>query len=178
MSYYAGDEGYFNWLLQLIEPVRNINPARTHSLLAEQMFKTPFRWSVPNDDNRIEDAKELREEFLDHYSVDEKWLNQEANVLEVLVALARRVSYEGGGEPDEWFWKLVSNLGLWQFTDESYSDWVAEQVDVALEIFMDREYSHNGEGGLFPLESTNADQREVELWYQMSYYLLEGHGID
>lgn len=176
--YHASDEGYFNWLYLQIEPTTNANPARTHSLLAEQMFKTIFRWSVPNDDNRVEDARDLRVEFMDNYSADSPWMREDASVLEVLIALARRLSFEAGGEVDEWFWKMVSNLGLWTYTDESYSDWIAEKVDVALEIFMEREYDHDGDGGLFPLKHTTLDQREIELWYQMSYYLLEGNSVD
>lgn len=178
MTYHASDEGYFNWLYLQIEPTSNQNPARTHSLLAEQMFKTEFRWSVPNDDNRVEDARELRMEFMDNYAMDDRWMRESASVLEVILALSRRVTFEAGGEPSDWFWKLVSNLGLWEYTDENYSDWVAEKVDVALEIFIDREYDHDGEGGLFPLQHTTMDQTEIELWYQMSYYLLEGNGVD
>lgn len=175
--YHASDEGYFNWLYLQIEPTANSNPARTHSLLAEQMFKTEFYWSVPNDDNRVEDARALRVEFMDQYAADDAWMNESVSVLEVLIALARRVAFEAGGEPDEWFWKMVSNLGLWQYTDESYTDWIAEKVDVALQIFMDRDYDVDGEGGLFPLQHNNLDQREIELWYQMSYYLLEGNDV-
>lgn len=177
MSYHqALDEGYFNWLYSLVAPTRNINPARTYYLLLEQMFKKEFRWSVPNDDNRVEDGKELRAEFLDNYGVDSSWMNEGCSVLEMLIALARRATFEGDGEIDEWFWLMVENLGLRQFTDEGYSDWVAEKVDVALDIFIDREYDHDGEGGLFPLHISNVDQREVEIWYQMSCYILEADG--
>jgi hypothetical protein len=34
-----------------------------------------------------------------------------------------------------------------------------------------RTYEPNGVGGFFPLENPNEDQREVELWYQMSAYV-------
>lgn len=175
MTYHASDEGYFNWLYIQTEPMSNRNPARTHSLLAEQMFRTEFTWSVPNDDNRVEDARELRMEFMDHYAVDDKWMRESASVLEVLLALSRRISFEAGGEPADWFWRMVSNLGLWTYTDESYTEWIAEKVAVALEIFINREYDHDGNGGLFPLHHTEMDQTEIELWYQMSYYLLEGN---
>lgn len=164
------------WLNSLVEPVRNRNPARTHSLLVEQLFLKDFRWSIPNDDNRMEDGKELRQEFLYEYEVDQKWMDEPCTVLEMLVALARRVAFEDSGEPDEWFWKLMDNLGLEQYTDEVYNYVVADEVNEVLDIFLDRRYEYNGYGGLFPLDHTDADQTEIEIWYQMSSYLLE-HGI-
>ncbi len=171
------DEGYLYWLNSLVEPVRNPNPARTHSLLIEQLFLKEFRWSVPNDDNRAEDGKELRQEFLYEYDVDQKWMSEPCSVMEMLVALARRVAFEANGEPDEWFWILLNNLGLDRYTDDVYGDMVETEVNDVLDIFIERRYGHNGEGGgLFPLEDTRADQREFEIWYQMSSYLLE-HGI-
>lgn len=178
MTYHASDEGYFNWLYAKVEPAARHNPSRTHQLLCEQMYKTPFRWSVPNDDNRVEDALELRVQFMDHYAYDDAWMRDDASVFEVLIALAHRLNFEAIGDVDEWFWKLVQNLGLYSYTDENYSDFIAEKVEIALDIFMDRTYDHDGEGGLFPLQRNQMDQTEVELWYQMSYYLLEGHGID
>lgn len=171
------DSGYFDWLYSLVAPTSNINPARTHYLLAEQLFKTDFVWLIPNDDNRMEDGKSLRTEFLEGYGYDQKWMDEECTIFELLIALSRRLSFEGGGDVDEWFWKLVSNLGLYEFTDERYSDWVTEQVTVVLDDFVNREYGHSGEGGLFPLQHTDIDQTEVELWYQMSYYLLEGNHV-
>lgn len=175
--YQTIDEGYFNWLVSMVEPVSNINPRRTHTLLLEQMFKKDFTWFVSNDDNRVEDGKELRNEFLDSYQVDDIWRNAECSVLEMMIGLSRRLSFEGGGEADIWFWKLVDNLGLHQYSDDYYSDWIAEKVEIALDIMIDREYDHDGNGGLFPLHNTNADQREIEIWYQMSYYLLEGNNV-
>ena len=172
------DEGYFNWLYDQISPSRNINPARTYLLLAEQMFKKDFIWSIPNDDNREADGRELRYEFLENYAVDERWFDQPCSVLELLIAISRRLSFQDGGEPEQWFWKLVGNLGLDQYSDEAYSDWIAEKVDNALDIFINREYTHEGEGGLFPLSRSDVDQTEIELWYQMSYYLLEGNGVE
>jgi hypothetical protein len=38
---------------------------------------------------------------------------------------------------------------------------------------VNREYDPDGRGGLFPLDGTHANQREVELWYQMQAYIIE-----
>jgi hypothetical protein len=36
-----------------------------------------------------------------------------------------------------------------------------------------RTYDRRGHGGLFPLQRSNRDQRRVEIWYQLSEYLLQ-----
>jgi len=36
---------------------------------------------------------------------------------------------------------------------------------------MDREYSYNGEGGLFAVQHPRRDMRTVELWWQMCWYI-------
>ena len=33
----------------------------------------------------------------------------------------------------------------------------------------------NGTGGLFPLKRPRVNQRRVEVWYQMSEYLMENY---
>ncbi len=167
------DEGYLNWLCSLVGPVRNPNPKRTYFLLEEQLFLKDFTWSIPNDDNRSEDGKALRQEFLEDYTVDTSWMASPCNVLEMLVSLARRVSFESFGTPDQWFWKLIENLGFGDLTDEAYTYTTGEYVDVVLDNLLRRTYEPDGRGGLFPLTDPNQDQRQVEIWYQMAAYLLE-----
>lgn len=167
------DEGYLNWLCSLVGPVRNPNPKRTYFLLEEQLFLKDFTWSIPNDDNRSEDGKALRQEFLEDYTVDASWMATPCNVLEMLVSLARRVSFESFGTPDQWFWKLIENLGFGDLTDEAYTYTTGEYVDVVLDNLLRRTYEPDGSGGLFPLTDPNQDQRQVEIWYQMAAYLLE-----
>ena len=40
---------------------------------------------------------------------------------------------------------------------------------------VERRYKRSGEGGLFPLKNAAKDQRKVEIWYQLSSYLLENY---
>ncbi len=167
------DEGYLNWLCGLVGPVRNPNPKRTYFLLEEQLFLKDFTWTIPNDDNRSEDGKELRQEFLQDYTVDQTWMNTPCNVLEMLIALSRRIAFESFGTADQWFWKFIENLGLGELTDEAYTYSTGEYVDVVLDNFLNRKYETNGRGGIFPLNEPYQDQRQVELWYQMAAYLLE-----
>jgi len=174
------DDAYFEWLYSQIGAVRNRNPARSYWKLCRQLYTTEFTWFIPNDDNRIEDGRELRLEFLndiDHQMEDPTghWMALGCSMFEMLIALARRVAFETDRSPVEWFWRLMHNLELMKYTDELYEISILEEVEEVLTQLNDRTYLPDGHGGLFPLQRPAQDQREVELWYQMSAYLLEGH---
>ena len=94
-------------------------------------------------------------------------------MLEMLVALADRMSYYADGD---WFWEMIENLGLLPYNDSNFYDdkYVGNySVSRILVTFLGRKYLKNGTGGLFPLQHTRKDQRRVELWYQMCEYLEE-----
>lgn len=167
------ESAYFDWLCGLVSSTTNPNPERSYTLLLEQMHRKRFIWFVPNDDNRVEDGRELRYEFLNE-AVEE---DEVCSFLEMLIALSRRVCYEASwGSPLEWFWHLSDNLGLRQYNDETFMEIDPLEIHYILDRVVDRAYGRNGHGGLFPLDHPKFDQRKVELWYQMSSYLLEGHG--
>lgn len=172
------EERYFQWLYSQIGSVKQRNRARTYWRLAKQLHDTEFVWFVPNDDNRAEDGKELRYEFLHHEgtpigSVDIHWREYGCSMLEMLIALSRRLSFNAEGEPLEWFWILVDkHLGI-RFNDREWSVDAETEVLDTLEVLNWRKYKPSGEGGLFPLQHPNKDQRKVEIWYQMSAYLIE-----
>lgn len=169
------DERYLDWLYKAIGPSRNRNPARTYWLLAVELHRKAFEWFVPNDDNRVQDGLELRLEFVEETAAehDEVWLEEQCSMLEMLIALSRRCAFETSEDPYNWFHVLLDNLGLRAFVDESFDDDFQLNVDVILTAVIDRTYSPDGRGGLFPLKEATQDQREVEIWYQMSSYILE-----
>lgn len=166
------DESYFNWLVSQVASVSNPNPARTYYQLLEQMHLKRFDWFIPNDDNRLEDGRELRYEFMNGPSEDDAW----CSFLEMLIALSRRAAFQSYSDPIEWFWHLVENLDLRQFSDENFMELESRQIRHTLDVVVSREYASDGQGGLFPLKNPPKDQRKVELWYQMAAYLLEGNG--
>lgn len=169
------DERYFDWLYSQVASVKNRNPSRSHWLLCEQLFKKPFEYFVHNDHNRAEDGKELREEFLDEFDLqaDQSWMELDCSMFELLIGLARRASFETNMTSDSWFWEMLSNLNLVRFNDEVYDEYSDKQVNLKLNDIVRRTYKPDGRGGLFPLKDSGKDQRKVEIWYQMSAYLLE-----
>lgn len=171
------DEQYLKWLYRQVASVRLRNPARTYWSLLRHLYSKEFVWLVPNDDNRVEDGRDLREEFFTTQNIepDPEWMGFQCSILEMLIALSRRASFEANsGSPRDWFWILIHNLDLQDLHDAKYNDSaLAAEVDEILDQFIWRTYAFNGRGGLFPLEKTDEDQREVELWYQLATYLLE-----
>ncbi len=169
------DELYFLWLCGQVGSVEdNRNPSRNYWRLLKRLYIKEFVWIIPNDDNRAEDGRDLRSEFFSNNKVaamDTDWFTLGCSMLELLIGLARRLSFEADGEPRFWFWHLVENLGLEKYNDNTYIP--EKEVDDILDQVIWRTYRRNGKGGLFPLRKATEDQRDVELWYQLSAYLLE-----
>jgi len=168
------DELYFKWLYSQVADPRIVRTYRTYWRLLRLLYTKEFVWTVPNDDNRIEDGKDLRYEFIDQsqlMDVDIGWMNLGCSMLELLIGISRKLSFSAEGEPRLWFWELINNLGLSKLTDAAH--FVDETVLDTLDAVIWRTYHYNGTGGLFPLKGPCADQRRVELWYQMSAYILE-----
>ncbi len=169
---------YYDWLL---EQVGTSEEQSQQGMLFRRLFAIEFYDFVHNDENRGEDGRALRADFARENGVNRyEELDGPCRVLELLVGLSVRMDMlTGDAEQDidrrgYWFWILLDNLGLRGLTDSRFlkeGGW--SKVDDAVRTFMDRTYAPNGEGGLFPLKHPIGDQREVELWYQMQYYINE-----
>lgn len=174
------DDLYLTWLYRQVggRSIRAKDPRRTYWNLMRQLYGIEFLWFVPNDDNRAEDGRDLRSEFMADqviFDADPDWLGLDCSFLEMLVALARRLSFEAEGAHGLWFWHLIQTLGLIACTDASaYSESeVAERVEAVIL----RTYEPSGLGGLFPLRGDVPDQRDVEIWYQLSAWLLQAEEL-
>ena len=168
------DELYFVWLYDQVGDSEAKNPSRTYWTILKQLFTKEFVWIVPNDDNRIEDGRALRHEFVNDLrlkKVDRDWMKLGCSMFELLVGLSRRLAFEAEGEPRDWFWHLMDNLGLRQHNDRSKFN--EPEIDGILDQVIWRTYGPDGFGGLFPLNSPKSDQRFVEMWYQLNAYVLE-----
>ena len=167
------DVRYLTWLYSQVSSTRTRTGPKTYWNLFHQLFQTEFAWFVPNDDNRAEDGRALRTEWTGEEGIeaDHEWLSLGCNFLELLIGLSRRLSFETDGDVSVWFWQLIENLGMSGFTDARYFE--AEEVDDITHRVMFRSYDRDGNGGLFPLRRASKDQRKVEIWYQLSEYLLQ-----
>lgn len=176
------DDLYLEWLYtNFVGAVSNRNPNSTYWELTKQLYQTPYTWVIRDDKNRGEDGKALRNEFIDACDIQDieiNWLQIDCSVLEMLIGLACRAAFETGGEPGNWFWKFLNHLDLQSYNDRTYNSIVRDEVDAVVQRLLDRSYEKNGVGGLFPLEHAKQDQTQVNIWYQLQAYLLEGDNLE
>lgn len=174
MSSGSLDGRYLLWLYRKVRTVRTTRKGpSTYWDLFAQLNSIEFAWFVPNDDNRAADGRDLRHEWAAtiREEVDPVWLETGCTFLELLIGLSRHLAFNAGNDGPSWFWHLIDNLGLTGFTDSSNFD--PEEVEDITSRVIWRTYDRDGHGGLFPLRYSDSDQRKVELWYQLSAYLLQ-----
>lgn len=176
MSAYL-DALYFGWLYDQVCSDKGDDPSETYGELFHILYTKEYVWLIPNDDNRAEDGKDLRyiflfEEGLDDSRRDTHWMNLNCSMLEFFIALAKRMEFETDVDATDWFWHFLDNLDLNHLNDGANID--HDEVEMILDRVIWRTYEYNGGGGLFPLRYPERDQREVEIWYQLSDYILEG----
>lgn len=164
------DLDYYDWLISQIF----VPPNKTFNELFSIMHNTEFHWTIPNDDNRIQDGIDLRYEFLNGRK--QAIHLQGATLLEILVALSRKVAFTAGHSSARWAWTLIKNLRLNKKSDP-LTDEDVERINDVLDALIWRTYEPNGRGGFFPLDRPDADQTKVEIWYQMNKYVLEREAL-
>jgi hypothetical protein len=164
------------------------------------LFTTEFKLSEAHfcegDRNRIDDALALRKEWMfedPHPIMNIKDINNLdctdsfVSVFEVLIAFARRIENDFLYDPSEgdrtglWLLTMLQNLGIAKY---NYKLRPVDVIDIQerLRVFVEREYSEDGSGGIFPLndricdaDAKQIDLRNVQLWDQMTAYLRENY---
>jgi len=170
------EEAYFNWLYSKVASIDcPATPSNTYFNLMRQLHSTEYAWLLNGDDNRAADGLELRREFHKileiHLREEIPWTYIGCSVLEMLIAFSRRTMFQTSISDREWFWIFLHNLGLADLNDAQPD--ISLYVQGVLETFIWRTYDINGIGGLFPMEYTKRDQRQIEVVYQFFEYLEE-----
>lgn len=169
---------YFEWLYEGMCGDRYSKNVSYRKLL-ERLHNINFRYTIPNDRNRANDGKNLRYSFAvaegceDNPEMITEYLEGPCSVFEMMVALAQRCESvmddpKIGDRTGQWFWGMIANLGLNGMTDNRYDE---QYVNDVINRFLDREYKSNGRGGLFTIRNCEYDLRDVEIWYQLCWYL-------
>ena len=168
-------QDYFEWLYDLVCDNRYSEDYSYRELLS-YLHDVEFTYTIPKDANRAEDGVDLRYRFAydTECSYADEYLDGPCSVLEMMVALAIRCEEQimddprYGNRTAQWFWKMISNLGLNGMVDGRFDDIYAEDV---IARFLNREYEPNGRGGLFTVRNCDYDLRYVEIWVIMLWYL-------
>lgn len=175
---------YFDWLYARL--TKGIG-ARKNSYykLFNALHKRPFTYfpntcggSMANDENRLVDGINLRHRFGNEngYSFRDikDYLDDPCSVLEMMGALAIRCEEtlmddpKYGDRTAQWFWGMIRSLGLINMDDDRFD---TSYVENTLTLFLKREYSRDGEGGLFTIKNSIVDMRRLEIWYQLCRYI-------
>lgn len=170
------ERSYYNYLVRLVRTPES----KRYTLLLEHLWRKEYYSILPNDQNRAKDGLFLRRE------VNEGQDFGPCRVLEMLIALSRRMEFQLYGTDydktyKDLFWELVNNLDLIKFDNiEAAKDAMYLEIDHILTKWIERRYSPDGYGGVFPLnkwKKNDGKQTEVEIWYQMMLYLSENYAI-
>lgn len=168
---------YYIWLLDKINS-RYFSVTRYNRLL-NLLYSTSFYPTVTLDENREMDGVGLRDQFQEEnpgVPMSLALAQKPCSVLEVMVALANRCendimqNSDYGNRTGLWFSIMISNLGLDSMVDFNFNQ---RNCELIIQRFLDRAYTYNGEGGMFPLSNPIQDMRRTDLWYQMCWYLNE-----
>jgi hypothetical protein len=163
---------YFNWLCAKVVNMKEL-PDPFYWELLKKLHKTEYVWMMSGDDNRAEDGKELRRDFIFQAEIpdDPYWrIALGCSMLEMLIAFSRRAEFQDDTPAHQWFWEFIDNLGLTDNHDENFDE---EYVEMVLYELIWRTYKPDGSGGLFPIMHPSGDQKEIEIWYQFCEYLVD-----
>lgn len=169
---------YFDWMYQLVCN-DEYNRRLSYRKLLCFLHDVEFTYIIDMDGNREADGINLRYRFGYECRYDDREIaacldNRPCSVLEMMIALALRCEDDIMDDPaegnriGEWFWEMIVSLGLGSMNDRKFDRCYAETV---IARFLNREYEPNGRGGLFTVENPRRDMRNVEIWYQMQWYL-------
>lgn len=170
------NEEYFEWLYNLVCKDK-FSKHISYERLLRYLHDTEFIYSIPKDENRAEDGISLRYRFVTEWVLDYDmldYLDGPCSVLEMMIALAIRCEEnimdnpKIGDRTSQWFWGMITNLGLGSMMDDNFDEGF---VDDTVTRFLNRDYDPDGKGGLFTVKYCDYDLRDVEIWYQLCWYL-------
>lgn len=171
------EQEYFEWMFHLVCVGRFANKNTFRKLLSF-LHNVEFTYSIPKDSNRADDGIELRYRYAYVNGLDvNDVLNNivgPCSVFEMILALAIRCEETIMDDPllgdrtGQWFWKMITNLGLGSMSDARFD---RDRVEYVIARFLNRDYEADGRGGLFRIRNCKYDLRNIEIWTQMLYFL-------
>ena len=165
---------YFEWLFNLVCGQRYSSNVSYRKLLV-YLHSTEFRYSIALDENQAKEGVYLRDRFGQsegYHNTD--ILDDPCSVLEMMIALSIHCEEsimddpKIGNRTGQWFWGMIVNMGLGSMVDTRFD---REYVEDVVTCFLDRDYSRDGEGGLFHINNSDRDLRDMSIWSQMCGYL-------
>lgn len=163
---------YFLWLIGKAHAYQYL-PKYENAF--RRLHELDYIWTMELDEDRAIKGCDLRQWFDEEVgSLSDYDYCRPCSMLELMVSLAidcdERLMWNSydGNRTDVWFWNMFCNLGLIGMRGKGYDQLT---VDTAVLRFLNKDYPPNGEGGLFYTNRDDVDMRELELWYQLMYWI-------
>lgn len=164
---------YFEWMSGLVFP--DVQEREQYEYLLRALDSSIFHFSIPMDENRMLDGIDLRYRFSYETGYDDRSiLRDNCSTLEMMVALALKADdmimydYETGSKINYIFKVMIKSLQLSGMVNSNFD---RNYVEGRIGRFLDRDYHRTGRGGLFTVRNPARDMRDVDIWYQMNWYL-------
>lgn len=166
---------YFEWMYELVCEKR-FAKGFTYRKLLTFLHDAEFVYFIPYDENRAAEGIALRYRYCFLHDCEdlECYITGPCSVLEMMIALAIRCEENimddpyKGDRTAQWFWGMITNMGLGGMNDTNYNEWLVNDV---VTRFLNREYEPDGQGGLFRVKGWNRDMRTAEIWHQLMAYI-------
>lgn len=167
---------YFNHLIDIVCDKKHKKV--DYIPLLDLLYSIPFTITMEMDENRVSDGEFLRKRWLqdeDLYGYLSEFDDEKVTVLEVLIGIAERYEYQVGNimEGDltsERFWELLHNLDIEKYSADNYKPL---NIKEKVRNWMARKYKKDGSGSIFPVKSYKKDMKSLQIWDQMSIYIME-----
>lgn len=170
---------YYNWLL---DAVATKQEQSVYSLTFSTLYSTPFISYDEFDDNLVENARGMREEFYRFSKLACKLIDIygeidfDTCILEIMVYLATRIedtimsNSDYGDRTGVWFWYMMESLDIVRYDNLRFDE---PEIDQRLDNFVERRYEKNGFGGLFTVEKRGFDARRTNIWQQAMDFVTD-----
>lgn len=170
---------YLTWLFGIVCG-RRYAKSISYDKLLMRLHSIDFTYTIPRDSAKAEDGVDLRYRFAitqgygDMVQEVVDILDGKCSVLEMMIALAIHCEEDIMDDPRygdrtaQWFWGMITSLGLGPMMDHNFD---AVYVDNIVGTFLERRYRPDGHGGLFTIKNCDTDLRDVEIEYQLYWYL-------
>lgn len=171
---------YFEWMYHLVCNVDYCNKVSYKKLLG-LLNSIDFVPIMEMDENRMEDGKDFRYQFGFDNGYSNEYIRENLDIynctmLEMMVALSYKVENQitadniYGDRTSQWFWEMITNLGLNHMNDNNFDEVYCREV---INNFLNREFKPDGEGSLFKFVQPLDDMRNVDIWCACMWYLNE-----
>lgn len=168
---------YRLWLNNKI--ANDISPA--YNQLLAILWRTEFIAEYQQDNNRMEDAYNLRDEFADSINIENQdYLKLKATpvrLIEVMISLAKRINeiISVDDNISKYFWEMVASLEMNKLDDSMYN---ASSAQKHIDILLGHKYRKNGRGGLFFIKDADLSYNAplLDIWTQAMAWINSKSG--